>query len=149
MQTESVTVQDAPLNELDPLTLYRILRLRSEVFVVEQECVYLDLDGRDSEPTARHLWIVDGDEVVATLRLLADPGGVLRIGRVATAPGVRGRGLAADLMTRALELAGRVEVVLEAQSYLAAWYARFGFEVSGADYLEDGIAHTPMRRPAG
>jgi ElaA protein len=149
VQTGSVTVQDALLADLDPLTLYRILQLRSEVFVVEQDCVYLDLDGRDEEHTARQLWITEGDEVIATLRLLEDPDGTLRIGRVATTPRARGRGLAADLMTRALELAGTAAMALEAQSHVSGWYARFGFEVSGADYIEDGIPHTPMRRAGG
>ena len=144
-----MTVHDAVLAELDPLTLYRILRLRNEVFVVEQDCVYLDTDGRDTEPETRQLWIEQDERVIATLRLLRDPDRSWRIGRVATAVDARGRGLAAELMIRALELTGEAAVVLEAQSYLTGWYRRFGFEVSGADYLEDGIAHTPMRRSAG
>ena len=146
MQTGAVTVHDAVLADLDPLTLYRILRLRNEVFVVEQDCVYLDTDGRDTEPGARQLWIAEGEQVVATLRLLLDHDGCWRIGRVATAVDARGRGLAALLMTRALQLAGDAVVVLEAQSYLTRWYGQFGFEVSGPDYVEDGIPHTPMRR---
>lgn len=143
------TVQDATLAELDPLTLYRILRLRSEVFVVEQDCAYLDLDGRDAEPDARQLWIAGPDgSVLATLRLLTDPGEVARIGRVATARSARREGLAADLMRRALELAGARAVVLDAQSYLVGWYGRFGFVADGSEYLEDGIPHTPMHRAA-
>jgi ElaA protein len=86
--------------------------------------------------------------VVATLRLLRDPDGCARIGRVATAGRARGRGLAGDLMLRAVELSGDVDVVLDAQSHLARWYARFGFRPDGAQFIEDGIAHTPMRRPA-
>lgn len=140
-------VRDAALAELDPLTLYRILALRSAVFVVEQTCVYLDLDGRDLEPSARQLWIAaPSGEVLATLRLLVDADGRYRIGRVATAPAARSRGLAARLMDRALELIGDAPAVLEAQSYLVAWYARFGFVPSGAEYVEDGIPHTPMTR---
>ena len=100
------TVHDSLLRELDPVTVYEILRLRSEIFVVEQECAYLDPDGRDLEPDARQLWITQDDAVVATLRLLHDDDGAVRIGRVATAPSARGAGLAAQLMTRALELAG-------------------------------------------
>ncbi|MCW2495475.1 GNAT family N-acetyltransferase [Jatrophihabitans sp.] len=139
-------VYDAPLAEIDPVTLYKILRLRSDVFVVEQECVYLDLDGRDLEPSARQVWAEEDDEVLAGLRLLVDADGSARIGRVVTAPSARGAGHAAALMQRALELSVGVPVVLEAQSHLAGWYARFGFEVSGPDYVEDGIPHTPMRR---
>src|SRR4051794_32306760 len=65
-----VQVQDAALAELDPVTLYRILALRGDVFVVEQNCVYADLDGRDLEPDARQLWIEQDGAVVATLRML-------------------------------------------------------------------------------
>lgn len=140
-------VRDAALVELDPATLYRILALRSAVFVVEQTCVYLDLDGRDLEPSARQLWIAEpSGDVVATLRLLLDADGRYRIGRVATAPAARSRGLAAQLMQRSLELIGAAPAVLEAQSYLVGWYARFGFVPSGPEYLEDGIPHTPMVR---
>ena len=144
-----MTVRDASLVEIDPVTLYQILRLRSDVFVVEQECVYLDPDGRDAEPSARQLWISRDDVVVATLRLLTDADGARRIGRVATASSARGAGLAAALMRRALELCDGAEVVLEAQSQLVGWYRGFGFEPSGAEYVEDDIPHTPMRRAAG
>lgn len=139
-------VRDAPLVELDPATLYRILALRAAVFVVEQDCAYLDPDFRDLEPGARQLWVERDGEVVATLRILPDPGGRVRIGRVATAQSVRGSGLAAALMRRALELAGDREIVLGAQTYLEKWYERLGFVRDGADYLEDGIPHLPMRR---
>jgi ElaA protein len=132
--------------ELDAATLYRILALRAEVFVVEQECAYLDPDGRDLEPNARQLWLERAGEVVATLRLLRDRDDSARIGRVATARSARGEGLAARLVLRALNLAGEVDVVLGAQSYLVDWYRRLGFERDGADYVEDGIPHVPMRR---
>jgi ElaA protein len=141
-----VDVREAPLAELDPATLYRLLALRSEVFVVEQDCVYLDLDGRDLEPDARQLWIEEDGAVLATLRLLVDDERTMRIGRVATARAARGRRLAARLMERALELSAGREVVLGAQSYLEKWYAGFGFVRDGAEYVEDGIAHVPMRR---
>ena len=137
------------LAELDPVTLYRILALRADVFVVEQDCVYADPDGRDLEPDARQLWIEQDSSVIATLRVLRDPDGTARIGRVATARSARGSGLAAALMRRALELAGEGEIVLGAQSYLVDWYRRFGFERDGADYVEDGIPHVPMRRSSG
>ncbi|MGH8962643.1 MAG: GNAT family N-acetyltransferase [Jatrophihabitantaceae bacterium] len=140
------TLHDAVLAELDPVTLYRILALRSEVFVLEQDCVYLDQDGRDLEPGARQLWIEQNGAVLATLRVLTDADGCMRIGRVATTKTARGGGLAAQLMKRAIELAGPVELVLDAQSYLLGWYARFGFVRDGDDYVEDGIPHVPMRR---
>jgi ElaA protein len=141
-------VRDALTVELDARTLYRILAVRSAVFVVEQDCVYLDTDGRDLEPDARQLWIESDGAVVATLRLLRDPDGAARIGRVATVPSARSTGLARRLMTRALELSAGREIVLDAQSYLVDWYARFGFVRASAEYLEDGIPHVTMRRPA-
>lgn len=142
-------VRAALLPEIDPLTLYRILALRSEVFVVEQDCVYLDADGRDAEFDARQLWIENRDGLVlATLRVLGESDGTVRIGRVATARVARGRGLAAALMARALEVSADRAVVLHAQSHLEHWYVRFGFVRDGADFLEDGIPHLPMRRDA-
>ncbi|NCT90478.1 GNAT family N-acetyltransferase [Cellulomonas sp. APG4] len=137
---------------MDPLTLYAILRLRVDVFVVEQRAAYPDLDGRDAEPGAELLWAADGDEVLATLRILREPDGALRVGRVATAPAARSRGVASMLMRVALERCAALDptapVVLDAQAHLAGWYARFGFEVAGAGFDEDGIPHVPMRRTA-
>jgi ElaA protein len=143
-----IALHDAALGDLDPVTLYRILALRVDVFVVEQNCPYPELDGRDLEPTARLMWAANGDQLLATLRLLVDADGSVRIGRVATAASARGSGLAAAMMTRALDLAAGRPVVLDAQAHLAGWYARFGFVRTGPDFDEDGIRHTPMRRPA-
>ena len=142
-------VRAAPLAEIDPVTLYRILRLRTDVFVVEQACAYPELDGRDAEPGAVQLWVEQDGAVPATLRLLRDAGGAARIGRVATAREARGAGLAARLMHEALRLAGGAEVALDAQSPLTGWYERFGFAADGPEFVEDGIPHVPMRRPAG
>lgn len=146
------TYHRAPLADLDPHVLYRVLRLRVQVFVVEQDCAYEDLDGRDLEPGAELLWAADGDEVVSTVRVLHDPA-ALRIGRVATAPAARSRGVAAELMRRAVdrctELDPAASIVLDAQAHLAPWYARFGFVVDGEPFDEDGIPHLPMRRPGG
>ncbi len=141
-----VVVRVAGVTELDAPTLYRILALRTDVFVVEQNCVYRELDGRDLEASARQLWIERDGDVVATLRLLTDGTGAARIGRVATAAAARGHGLAGALMVKALQLVDGNDIVLDAQSYLSQWYAGFGFVRDGPDVLEDGIAHTPMRR---
>jgi ElaA protein len=131
--------------ELTPFEVYALCRLRVDVFVVEQECPYAELDGRDVEPATVHLWFdVDG-EVAATIRLL-DNGDTRAIGRVATAPGFRGIGLAARLMEQGIALAGDVPVTLGAQAHLEGWYERFGFRRSGDGYVEDGIPHVPMRR---
>ncbi len=146
---EAPTIQRARFDELSPRDLYDMLRLRSEVFVVEQECVFLDLDGRDHEPSAEHLWIRDDAGVAATLRLLEEGGGVRSIGRVVTRPDVRSNGTAALLMAEAisiLEADGCTAIIIGAQAHLADWYGRFGFVVSGPEYDEDGIMHVPMRR---
>ncbi|GAA2168468.1 GNAT family N-acetyltransferase [Pedococcus bigeumensis] len=139
-------VRVAGFADLDAETAYRLWALRSEVFVVEQDCPYLDLDGRDLEPLTRHLWVEDDGRPVATLRLL-DDGEALRIGRVATVAPARRQGLAAALVQVALDLAGERAVVLDAQSHLVDWYAAFGFAPSGRGFVEDGIPHTPMLRP--
>lgn len=140
-------IHDAHLSVIDPVTLYRIMALRTDVFVVEQNCAYPELDGRDLEPTTRLVWAQADGAVLATLRLLIEADGTARIGRVATSSPARGTGLAAELMERALELAAGRTVVLHAQSYLVGWYERFGFVRTGPDFDDDGIAHAPMRRP--
>jgi ElaA protein len=137
----------ATFAELDPATLYALLKLRVEVFVVEQKCAYQDLDGRDDEPGTRHVWLAGDDGVpVAYLRILAEPDGTLRVGRVATAPHARGRGLSARLMDAALEVIGDRPSRLYAQSYVAGLYERYGYRVIGAEFVEDGIPHIPMAR---
>lgn len=139
-------VRVAALTDLDPATLYEILRLRVDVFVVEQNCAYPELDERDVEPGARQLWVERAGAVAATLRLLADADGTARIGRVATRAHLRGSGLAAMLMREAIALTGERDIVLNAQVYLEQWYRRFGFVRDGENYDEDGIPHVPMRR---
>ena len=136
----------AGFEELDLRTAYALWRLRAEVFVVEQQCLYQDLDGRDLEPGTRHVWAVDAaGEPVGYLRLLEDDGQA-RIGRVVVTAPERGRGLADRLMRSALELVGSRTSVLDAQSHLTDWYSRYGYARDGDDFVEDGIPHTPMRR---
>jgi ElaA protein len=134
-------------DELDARTAYAVWKLRQDVFVVEQDCAYPDLDGRDDEPGTRHVVLNEGDAVVGYLRIL-DDGDHARIGRVVLARAARRRGLAAPLMRAALADIGDRDVVLDAQSPLAGWYASFGFEVTGEEFLDDGIPHLPMRRAA-
>lgn len=136
-------MRSAPFADLDPFTLYELLRLRVDVFVVEQACPFPELDGRDAERSARHHWVEEDGRVVAYLRVLAEADGV-RVGRVVTAPHARGRGLADLLLSSVLSEAAR-PVILDAQAHLSGWYARFGFVRAGADFVEDGIPHTPMR----
>lgn len=132
--------------------LYAILKLRSEVFVVEQRCAYLDPDGQDLDGDTCHLMGWDGNQLVAYLRLL-DPqsqGGDVVIGRVLTAPAGRGKGLGHEMMEQALKQAQKrwpeVPIYLSAQAHLQGYYGRYGFVVAGEEYLEDDIPHIGMRR---
>jgi ElaA protein len=150
--TDAPTLRTARFAELSPAELYGILRLRVDVFVVEQACPYPELDGRDAEPGTVHLWYAAADgTVLSTIRVL-DNGADRSIGRVATAAGARGQGLSAELVRRGIALCAGRTIDIGAQAYLEAWYQRFGFRRSGLDYLEDGILHLPMRlagTPAG
>ena len=143
----ALPVHSAALDAVPPRALYEILALRIQVFAIEQGMgAYQDLDGRDSEPGALLLWQEAGGVVVSTLRLL-DDGKHRAIGRVATAEDHRGRGLATQLIHEAIALAGARPLELGSQSYLERWYARFGFERDGDDYVVNGIEHVHMRRP--
>ena len=137
-----MTVRWSRFADLSPYTLYGVLRLRIDVFAVEQWCVYQDLDGKDTLPSTWHAWVEDDGEVVSYLRVLGEPGAEV-VARVVTAPRARGRGYARLLMTEALRRTAR-PVRIEAQSYLLGWYDAFGFVPCGPEYLEDGIPHTPM-----
>ncbi|ABL79971.1 MULTISPECIES: GNAT family N-acetyltransferase [unclassified Nocardioides] len=143
-----ITITAGPFTALDAPTAYAVWRLRQDVFVVEQECPYPDLDGRDDEPDTRHVLLRDDDTLLGYARVLdeeRDGQAVWRIGRVVLDRAVRGQGLADPLVQTALQVCKDRDVVLDAQSPLAPWYATFGFEVSGPEFLEDGIPHTPMR----
>ncbi|UOZ11048.1 GNAT family N-acetyltransferase [Amycolatopsis sp. WQ 127309] len=141
------TLHDATGPELTAAQLHDILRLRVDVFVVEQKAAYPELDGRDLLPDTRHLWFSDDSGVMSYLRVLLDPGGIRRIGRVVTAAQARGQGLAARLMDAALTIPA--EYVLDAQTYVQGFYARYGFVAEGPEYTDDdGIPHIRMRRPA-
>ena len=138
-------IRDQSFDEFDTLALYALLRLRVDVFVVEQECPYPELDGRDLEPTTRHIWIDEGGMPVACLRLLAEPDGSHRISRVATAADQRHQGLAGLLVDHVMATTpGRL--VLDAQTYLEPWYVEHGFARTGDEFTDDGIPHVPMER---
>ena len=139
-------------SDLGKEQLYALLKLRSDVFVVEQKCAYPDLDGQDLEGDTHHLMGWEDDQLMAYLRLL-DPesqGGDVVIGRVLTAPAGRGKGLGHAMMEQALKQAGKhwpqVPIYLSAQAHLQGYYGKYGFEVAGEEYLEDGIPHIGMRR---
>jgi ElaA protein len=137
----------ASFRDLDVTTLYALLKLRVDVFVVEQDCAYPELDGRDTEPGTRHLWVGRDGEPLAYLRILSDDG-IERIGRVVVTASERGAGHAGRLMDRALEVIGNRPSVLGAQTRSVDFYRRYGYEVTGPEYMEDGIPHVPMRRNA-
>jgi len=135
--------------------LYAMLALRSRVFVVEQQCVYLDPDGLDVD--AHHLFGYH-DESRATLACgvrILKPGAVYAeasIGRVMTSPAHRGRGLGRLLMRRAIDECTRMHpggsIRIGAQQYLERFYAELGFVTVSEPYDEDGIVHVTMLRPA-
>jgi ElaA protein len=145
---ESAAVTALGGAELPAATLHGLLRLRVDVFVVEQRCPYPEVDGRDLDPGTVHLWVGPGAAPLACLRLLAEPGGERRVGRVCTAAAARGRGHAGRLMTAALARvdAAGAACVLDAQAHLVALYGGFGFVASGPGYDWDGVPHVPMRR---
>ena len=138
----------ARFTDLDTTTLHDIIKLRIDVFVVEQACPYPELDGRDTEPETRHLWAERDGKVLGYLRILAEPDGAARIGRVCTAAHARGDGIASRLLDHALAEIGDRPIRLDAQSYLVGFYQRYGFRVTGAEFVEDGIPHVPMARDA-
>ena len=150
----TVGLRRSRARDLDAPTLYALLRLRVDVFVVEQNCPYPELDGRDMEPSTRHFWLENrSGAVVSTLRLLEDHPEddrdgttVFRIGRVCTEASERGRGHTTALMNAALAEVGAAACRISAQTYLAEMYARHGFVVDGPEFDEDGIAHVPMLR---
>jgi ElaA protein len=133
---------------LSAAELYKLLQLRAAVFVVEQNCPYLDPD--DKDVFAMHVMCSSGNELLACARIL--PGGVsyseVSVGRVATAASARGTGLGKQLMQFTLqqihETFGNVPVRISAQCYLEKFYNDFGFVRAGQDYLEDDIPHVEM-----
>jgi len=137
-------------DELTSDELYAILQLRNEVFIVEQNCVYNDIDGKDQP--AWHLMANADDKLVAYTRIL--PPGVSysdpAIGRVVTSSSKRRSGLGKELMKRSIEACekffGKTSISLSAQVYLQSFYESLGFIVVGEEYLDDGIPHFKMSR---
>lgn len=139
-----------PFAQLGPATLYSILHLRTEVFVVEQDCVYQDMDNYDQQ--ALHLCGMGGEEMLAYARLLA-PGvkyPAASIGRVITAQAARGTGCGRELMQQAILQCARqwpeTGITISAQHHLEKFYHSVGFATVSEPYLEDGIPHIEMHR---
>ena len=138
-------------SELTVDELYDVLRLRSEVFIVEQKCIFLDIDNNDRK--AFHTIGFIGDEVVATTRLFDKDimyEGYQSIGRVVGSPRHRGLGIGKALMQYSISecdrLFGKGPIKIGAQLYLKKFYSEQGFEQSGEIYIEDEIEHIPMIR---
>ncbi len=138
--------------DLDAPALYELLKLRVEVFVVEQACPYPELDGRDLLAETRHFWLETPDgEVICTLRLMEEHAGgakAFRIGRLCTKRGARGHGHTTRLLRAALAEVGDYPCRIDAQTYLADMYAQHGFVRDGDDFVDDGIPHVPMLKPS-
>ena len=146
-----MTWQCKTFSELTTEELYKILQLRNEVFVVEQNCPYQDCDGKDLK--AHHFSAWDNGVLVAYTRLL--PKGVsydagASIGRVLTSPKVRGQKLGKELMQKSIdkiyELYGQMPIIIGAQLYLKRFYESFDFVQQGEGYLEDNIPHIVMEK---
>lgn len=128
--------------------LYEILRLRAEVFVVEQNCPYQDVDDKDQD--SYHLWGMDNNKMVVYARIVK-PGVSYKevsIGRVITHLDYRGKQLGTQLMQECLDFIntelGPQKIRISAQSHLNKFYLRLGFKPTGKEYLEDGIPHMEM-----
>ncbi|MGA0231647.1 MAG: GNAT family N-acetyltransferase [Saprospiraceae bacterium] len=136
-------------NALSIKELYHILQLRQDIFVVEQNCPYLDCDGKDLD--SLHLCYYDKGELLAYARLI--PEGISytsysSIGRVVCVKALRGTGLAKALMRTALDIMlnrfGAIPIKISAQLYIKKFYQDLGFKAVGEEYLEDDIPHQAM-----
>lgn len=142
-------VEVKKFNELGLEELYEIFRLRSEVFVVEQECIYNDIDGKDLDSV--HIMIKDEGRIEAYLRVIKQ--GVsyeeCSIGRVLVAEEARGKGLARRIVKEGIDHITKAwnekRITIGAQEYLKEFYGSFGFKAVSDVYIEDGIPHLDMR----
>tara|TARA_Y100001956_G_scaffold76069_1_gene84831 strand:+ start:1337 stop:1789 length:453 start_codon:yes stop_codon:yes gene_type:complete len=146
-----VSWQRLPFNELTTTQLYQLLKLRIDVFVVEQTCPYPELDDKDHQAGVHHLLGYLNDDLVACARLL--PAGIsypsVSIGRVATSMKHRGNGLGHALIQQAIssceDLWPGKSIEIGAQEHLADFYQKHGFERTSEMYLEDDIPHIDMK----
>ena len=130
--------------ELSTREVENIFSLRSEVFVVEQDCVYQDIDGKDQK--AKHVLGKKENDIVAYARIFK-PGDYFKeasFGRAVVKKTERGKGVGDELVKNCLENITEEEIKISAQSYLKGFYGKHGFKAEGNEYLEDGIPHTAM-----
>ena len=132
-------------NQLTLNELYGILKLRSEVFVVEQDCVYQDLDDKDQ--LSYHLFLKNDDEIIAVSRIIPENVSYeeMSIGRVVVKENFRSRGLSKIMMKKAIDFIvddlGKSEIRLSGQAYLVDFYENLGFKKVSGVYMEDNIEH--------
>lgn len=139
--------------ELSTEELYQILKLRIDVFVVEQNCVYPDLDDLDKQPGTLHLFAMDDQQLTAYMRIFppqVNHPSMSSLGRVATDSRYRNIGLGHKLLLKAINIIDKewpnISCHISAQSHLVNYYNRQGFFQVGEEYLEDGIPHIGMDR---
>ena len=147
--TPPYSVDVRRLQAFSAVELYALLKLRVDVFVVEQACAYPELDGKDGE--ALHLRLLIDGRTAAYARLWQPAGAPPRVGRVLVSPDHRGKRLGEALMQEAIRACEAhfpgEPVALSAQSHLERFYAGLGFSPTSEEYVEDGIAHIDMERP--
>ena len=133
-------------NELSLEELYGILRVRSEVFVTGQKCLYVDPDGKDLDSV--QVFALEGDRIIGCLRIYGKEPGVLQIGRVAVIESQRGRGIGKQMMWQAIDYITEnlleEKIYLEAQTYAIGFYEKLGFKVISGEFLDEGIPHKGM-----
>jgi len=141
-----VNFEAKKFNEIDTKTLHNIFLLRSEVFIVEQECIYQDIDGKD--PASIHIIGKKNEQIVAYSRIMNLNNNFCSIGRVVVKKGFRREEIGKKLMNKSIEQAkkefNKKNIKISAQKYLKVFYTNIGFKDTGRSYLEDGIPHIEM-----
>lgn len=150
MTAPTYSVDVRRLDAFSAVELYALLKLRVDVFVVEQACAYPELDGKDLD--ALHLCLRIDGEIAGYARLWRPADGPPRIGRVLVSPAHRGKKLGSALMREAIRACEAhfpgAPIALSAQSHLEPFYRSLGFSPTSEEYVEDGIPHIDMLRAA-
>ena len=144
--SETVTISTKRFSDLNLEELYGILRVRSEVFVTGQKCLYVDPDGKDLDSV--QVFASIGERIIGCLRIYWKEPGVLQIGRVAVIESQRGRGIGKQMMWQAIDYITEnlleEKIYLEAQTYAIGFYEKLGFKVISGEFLDEGIPHKGM-----
>ena len=145
-----MTIEAVPFSDLSNLDLYKIMQLREKVFVLEQTCLYQDLDNIDQG--AWHVFATENDAVVAYARVFVKntAENMVQIGRVVTEMDYRRKNIGTEIMNAAITVAyeklNAQQIYLEAQTYAIPFYSRLGFKIVSEEFLEDGIPHVKMNK---